>query len=91
MVLAVWIAANWLFALTVPLTTTSTVTVPYSYFLHQVQAGNVVSVDGQGSAIQGTLRHKITYPAGSNGTTTTEFSTERPTFANDNLFSELLA
>jgi hypothetical protein len=39
------------------------VTVPYSYFVSQVQAGNVATVSGQGSAIQGTLRHSITDPA----------------------------
>jgi cell division protease FtsH len=81
---------NWAIALSVGSPkTVARVTVPYSYFNRQVEAGNVASVDAQGSAIAGTFRHAVTYPAGKNGTHTTEFSTERPTFANDNLLSRL--
>ncbi len=84
------LALNWLLALSLGSTqTVARVTVPYTYFNAQVTAGNVASVDAQGSAIQGAFRHKVTYPAGKNGTTTAEFSTERPTFANDNLLGRL--
>ena len=84
------LALNWVIALSLGSpNTVARVTVPYSYFNHQVQLDNVASVDAQGSAIEGTFRHKVTYPAGKNGTTTIEFSTERPTFADDNLLGRL--
>ena len=66
------------------------VTVPYSYFKQQVQAGNVANVNARGASIQGTFRHAITYPA-QNGTTSTDFGTERPAFADDHLLGELTA
>ena len=66
-VLAFWIGATWFVALTVQLTGTTRVSVPYSYFVGQVHAGNVVRVSTQDSAISGTFRHKITYPAGKQG------------------------
>ena len=66
------------------------VTVPYSYFTQQVQAGNVATVNARGASIQGTFRHAITYPAQS-GTKSTDFGTERPAFADDHLLSELTA
>ena len=91
LVLAFWIGATWFFALTVPLTQTTRVSVPYSYFVGQVQRGNVASVSAQDSAIQGTFRYKVTYPAGKNGVTTSAFSTRRPTFADDHLLTELLS
>ena len=65
-------------------------TVPYSYFKQQVQAGNVATVNARGASIQGTFRHAITYPAQS-GTKSTDFGTERPAFADDHLLSELTA
>ena len=65
------------------------VTVPYSYFLSQVQSSNVASVTAQGTVIQGTLRHAIKYGA-QNRTTATLFKTNRPAFADDHLLSELL-
>ena len=89
-VLAFWIGATWFVALTVQLTGTTRVSVPYSYFVGQVHAGNVVRVSTQDSAISGTFRHKITYPAGKQGTTSTEFSTRRPTFADDHVLTEML-
>jgi cell division protease FtsH len=80
------------------------VTAPYSNFTQQIQAGNVASVTAQGSAIQGTFRHAVTYPvqnrttsSSPNGTTsssqkpttTAYFATNRPTFADDHLLSAL--
>jgi cell division protease FtsH len=64
------------------------VTLPYTVFTQQANAGNVATVSAQGSSIQGTLHHAVTYPA-TNGTTSVDFATQRPTFASDNLLAEL--
>ncbi|HSO97523.1 MAG TPA: ATP-dependent zinc metalloprotease FtsH, partial [Solirubrobacteraceae bacterium] len=99
--LAVLLVIDWVLVLAFQPSTVVRVTVPYTSFTHQVQAGNVATVTAQGAAIQGTFRHAVTFPA-QNGTTsnspsgtsqkattTTEFATNRPTFANDNLLTEL--
>src|SRR5512145_21080 len=39
------------------------ITVPYTFFKQQVEAGNVVSVTGVGDSIRGTFRSEVTYPA----------------------------
>jgi len=63
----------------------SRVTVPYSTFLTQVNAGNVKDINSESNTIQGDFKKSVSY-AGNSGTA---FQTERPTFANDNL-SQLL-
>ena len=66
----------------------SRVRVPYSpFFLQQVQAGHVKSIVSTGPAIQGTFTRPESY-AGSS--TTTQFSTEIPQFADTNSLSRLL-
>ena len=87
--LALLLVLDWFLVLAYQPSTVTRVTVPYSYFVSQVDASNVVSVTAQGSTIQGTLRHSITYPA-QNGTTTPYFKTERPAFADDHLLTALL-
>jgi cell division protease FtsH len=68
-------------------------TLPYTEFKQQVTAQNVSEVFARGDSIQGGL-HK---PAPVPGDTTTpprtyqKFTTERPTFANDDLLGELTA
>ena len=74
MCLAFWI---WLIA-NAPTVSKPQVTIPYSVFRTQVQAHNVASVTATGETIQGLLRHKITYPVGDSGQTSTLFKTERP-------------
>ena len=67
-------------------------TVSYTFFLGQVNANNVQSVTSTGDAIQGTFRHQVAYPPGSTDTCQVEqLTTQRPTFANDNLFGKLQA
>ena len=38
------------------------ITVPYTFFKQQVEAGNVVSVTGVGDSIRGTFESEVTYP-----------------------------
>ena len=68
------------------------VAIPYSpTFLAQVQAGNVSTVIAQDSAIQGTLKRAIRYPAGDKNTRpTTEFSSRVPDFADTKALDALL-
>ncbi len=40
----------------------SSITIPYSFFKTQVEAGNVGDVTSVGNSIQGTFRTKVTYP-----------------------------
>ncbi|HYX62292.1 MAG TPA: ATP-dependent zinc metalloprotease FtsH [Streptosporangiaceae bacterium] len=66
--------------------------VPYTFFLGQVNANNVKTVTSTGDAIQGTFRHQVAYPPGSSGgRQVVQFTTQRPAFANDNLFGQLQA
>jgi cell division protease FtsH len=66
------------------------IAIPYSpKFLDQVQANNVKTISSTGDSITGTLKTAITYPAGSN-TSSTNFSTQIPSFAdNASLFKSL--
>ena len=90
------LALDWVLVLAYQPSSQPRITVPYSYFTQQIQASNVASVTAQASTIQGTFRHAITYPAhsgttssGQKSTTTTLFTTTRPTFADDNLLTAL--
>ncbi len=67
-------------------------TVSYSFFLTQVNANNVQTVTSTGDSIQGTLRHQVAYASGSGASQDVQrFTTQRPTFANDDLFGKLQA
>jgi cell division protease FtsH len=89
------LALDWFLVVAYQPSSTPRVTVPYTYFRQQIQANNVASVTAQGSAIQGTFRHAVTYRGQSGtsssqkATTTRLFATNRPTFADDNLLTEL--
>ncbi len=63
------------------------VTIPYSpNFIHQVNDGNVHSVSSTSLAVQGTLKHAITYQ----GSHTIYFATQIPAFADGHaLFTKL--
>ena len=65
-------------------------TVSYTFFLTQVESRNLVSVTTTGDAIQGTFKNHVAYPPGATKTTeVVDFATQRPSFANDNLFQRL--
>ena len=87
--LALLLVLDWFLVLAYQPSTVTRVTVPYSYFVSQIDRSNVASVTAQGSTIQGTFRRSVTYPA-QNGTTTPYFKTERPAFADDHLLTALL-
>jgi len=63
-------------------------TVSYTEFTAQVEAGNVKEVFARGDTIQGILSEARPVP-GSEDRTYEQFTTERPTFAQDDLLAEL--
>ncbi|GGQ29748.1 ATP-dependent zinc metalloprotease FtsH [Streptomyces roseolilacinus] len=62
-------------------------TVSYTEFSKQVEAGNVAKVYSKGDAIEGELRRKRPVPGG--GGDYTKFTTQRPAFAEDQLWRRL--
>ncbi len=65
--------------------------IPYTEFKAQVANKNVREVFARGDTIQGALRKPSPLPGGQQGRTYQQFTTERPTFAADDLLSELAA
>jgi cell division protease FtsH len=62
--------------------------VPYTVFRGEVDKGNVEEVHSRGETIQGTFKKKVTFPA-KGKESSTDFETERPTWAEDNLLAAL--
>ncbi|MET9271595.1 ATP-dependent zinc metalloprotease FtsH [Kribbella sp. NPDC003557] len=63
-------------------------TIAYTDFTAQVQKQNVAEIFSRGDTIEGRLKEAAEVP-GKSGETYTKFTTERPTFANDNLYGDL--
>jgi cell division protease FtsH len=61
----------------------TTITLPYNVFKDQVTADNVVTVTTTGDAITGVTKTAVAEPG--TGTKATHFTTQHPSFANDNL------
>lgn len=62
-------------------------TISYTEFSKQVDEGNVSKIYAKGDAIQGQLKKARDNPEGDG--TYTKFTTERPTFADDQLWADL--
>ena len=90
LVLLVLLVLNWL--LTSALLSAARPAVSYTFFVTQVNANNVQAITSTGDTIQGTFRHQVAYSSGSGSSQQVQqFTTQRPTFANDNLFGKLQA
>ncbi|MFB9239101.1 ATP-dependent zinc metalloprotease FtsH [Plantactinospora siamensis] len=65
--------------------------VSYTFFLSQVDARNVADITSTGDTIEGSFKQKASYtPVGqTKGSQVERFRTERPSFADDKLFSTL--
>jgi cell division protease FtsH len=86
LLLAIFLAVNWLVAPLVAPDQTDRVTIPYTTFKEQIQAGNVAEITTRGEAIQGTFKQEVTYPpSGENQKTSTRFETRVPSFADPGL------
>jgi cell division protease FtsH len=68
------------------------VQIPYfPTFVNEVKSGNVSSISSTGNSIQGTFKHKVTYPPNDNkAQPASQFSTQIPAFANGSTLSQLL-
>jgi cell division protease FtsH len=66
------------------------ITLSYDGFLEEVDKGNVDSVNSTGETIAGTFKEPVPDPENEN-VTSTRFTTVRPSFADDDLFSKLRA
>ncbi len=64
-------------------------TISYTEFSSQLSRGNITKIYSKGDAIQGTLKAAAPKPDGGKGDYT-EFTTQRPAFASDNLWNTLL-
>jgi cell division protease FtsH len=82
---------NWIVAGSLQTTPVTTLKVPYSVFRTQVQERNVGSVTATGETIAGSFRQSVSYPPGKSAKTSKDFKTERPVFAGDQIFQQLLA
>ena len=65
--------------------------VSYTFFLSQVSASNVELITSTGETLEGSFKKPVSYtpPQGGPAQDVTRFTTQRPTFANDNLFQQL--
>jgi cell division protease FtsH len=94
--LLVLLALNWIIS-SVLLAPPARTAVSYTYFLTQVQAKNVSEITSTGDTIEGAFTKKAAYtPTTTNGETgkteqVDRFTTQRPSFAADNLFAMLQA
>jgi cell division protease FtsH len=82
------LAVNWYLAAHL-IHRTQRVTVPYTFFVRQVELGHVADVTSRDAVIQGDFRSSVRYPDTSTGAATARFRTIRPSFARDDLLTLL--
>jgi cell division protease FtsH len=85
--LLILLAINWIISSTI-LQPEARLQVPYTFFIEQLEGGNVESVVSQGETILGTFNEEVTDP-GDATVVGSLFATERPTFAEDDLLQML--
>ena len=81
---------NWIVASLI-MSPEARTTVSYTFFVSQVTATNVGSITSTGETIEGAFKNPVSYtpPEGGEAEQVTRFTTQRPTFADDNLFQQL--
>ena len=80
---------NWI-VMSVFLAPPSRTTVSYTFFTDQLNAGNVQTVTSTGDAIQGEFKKDVAYrPDSKKAAQVSLFTTQRPSFADDKLFTTL--
>ena len=87
--LAGMLAVNWIITNLLLGGPPARITVPYTAFLEELDKGNVASVTSTAEAIQGSFKAAVVDPADAQHTST-DFRTQRPAFADDNLLARLL-
>lgn len=64
--------------------------VSYTFFVQQVDAGNVREITSTADRIEGVFKREVPYPPGAQDAKPVDrFSTQRPSFADDALFQKL--
>jgi cell division protease FtsH len=87
--LLVLLAVNWIIS-SLLLGPSPRATVSYTFFLDQVSARNVAQVTSTGEMIEGSFTKVVSYtPQGGKAQQVERFTTQRPSFAQDNLFQQL--
>jgi cell division protease FtsH len=82
---------NWI-VMSVALAPPSRTDVSYTFFTDQLNATNVQTVTSTADTIQGDFKKEVDYPPGSKDATQVDlFTTQRPSFANDDLLGTLEA
>jgi cell division protease FtsH len=82
---------NWVIGSAV-LAPTKRLSLPYTTFTAELDRANIAEVSSKGDTIQGTLKQPITYPPPpADGKTSKLFQTQRPSYANDDILSEMKA
>src|SRR4051794_18443068 len=85
------LAINWLL-MSIALSAPARATVSYTFFTEQLKAGNVAAVTSTADTIQGDLKKATKYPPGGKTATSVDlFTTQRPSFATDDLLGTLEA
>jgi cell division protease FtsH len=76
---------------TFALSSPSKVGVSYTFFSGQVSSNNISQITSTGDSITGTLKKAVEYPSATakNKQSVTNFKTQRPSFAEDNLYTQL--
>ena len=91
-----WVFVLILFAINVWVSTqvpdeAARLTVPYTFFREQAEAGNVAEVTSRGDMIQGEFRKPVRFEQEKGESEPSKrFETQRPSFADDELFALLL-
>jgi cell division protease FtsH len=91
--LAILLVLNWVLA-SIALAPASRVAVSYTYFLSQVDTRNVQEITATADSIEGTFKAKVAYPPDAQKPQQVQvdrFTTQRPSFADDDLFRRLQA
>jgi cell division protease FtsH len=69
---------------------TGRVTLPYSFFRAQVQAGNVADIESSNDKVQGSFRKPVRYPKSKQSKEVKRFQTVRPSLGDDGLLTLML-
>ena len=87
--LAGLLIANWI-ASSLMLGPEPRTKVSYTFFMTQVDARNVAEITSTGDTIEGLFKQEVTYPLGGQRSVQVDrFTTQRPSFADDELFAKL--
>jgi cell division protease FtsH len=88
-ILLLLLVLNWIIT-SVLLGPPARTTVSYTFFVSQVDARNVQEITSTADTITGVFKAKVAYPPGGKDAAQVDrFTTQRPSFANDDLFTKL--